>query len=44
MSEPQVHPSIWESIDRLMSLEVRNVNAGMLPPLYEASIAIGRLP
>jgi hypothetical protein len=39
VSEPQVHPSIWESIDRLMSLECRNVNAGMLPPLYDAARA-----
>jgi len=35
----QIHPSIWESIDRLMTLECRNVNAGMLPPLYDAARA-----
>ena len=40
MSKPEVHTSIWESIDRLMSLEVRNINAGMLPPLYDAARAI----
>jgi D-glutamate cyclase len=37
MTEPNVHPAIWESIDRLMALEIRAINAGMLQPLYDAA-------
>jgi D-glutamate cyclase len=37
MREPSVHPAIWESIDRLMALECRTINAGMLQPLYAAA-------
>lgn len=39
MSGARIHPSIWESIDRLMALECRNVNMGMLPALYDAARA-----
>jgi len=34
-----VHASIWEAIDRLMALECRSVNMGMLQPLYDAARA-----
>lgn len=37
---PAIHPSIWESIDRLMALECRNVNQGMLAALYDAARAV----
>jgi hypothetical protein len=35
-----VHASIWEAIDRLMALECRSVNMGMLQPLYDAARAV----
>ena len=35
----KIHPSIWEAIDRLMALECRSVNMGMLQPLYDAARA-----
>jgi hypothetical protein len=37
VTSPAVHPAIWDAIDRLMSLECRNINAGMLQPLYDAA-------
>jgi D-glutamate cyclase len=37
MTAPNAHASVWESIDRLMALECRTVNAGMLAPLYAAA-------
>ena len=37
MTQSTVHPVIWESIDRLMSLECRAINVGMLQPLYAAA-------
>ncbi len=37
MTESTVHPVIWESIDRLIALECRAINVGMLQPLYEAA-------
>lgn len=40
MSGAKIHPSIWESIDRLMALECRNVNMGLLPALYDAARAV----
>lgn len=37
MTEPTVHPAVWEAIDRLMSLECRAINLGTLQPLYQAA-------
>jgi hypothetical protein len=37
MTIAPVPPTAWEAIDRLMALECRSVNAGMLQPLYDAA-------
>jgi hypothetical protein len=37
VTEKKVHPAHWETIDRLMTLEFRAINAGMLQPLYDAA-------
>jgi hypothetical protein len=37
VTEPPVHPVVWESIDRLMTLECRAINLGTLQPLYQAA-------
>ena len=37
MTEPTVHPAVWEAIDRLMTLECRAINLGTLQPLYQAA-------
>jgi hypothetical protein len=37
MTVASIPSATWESIDRLMALECRNVNAGLLQPLYEAA-------
>jgi D-glutamate cyclase len=37
VTQSTIHPSIWDAIDRLITLECRNVNMGMLQPLYDAA-------
>jgi hypothetical protein len=37
VTQPPVHPAVWEAIDRLMSLECRAINLGTLQPLYQAA-------
>ena len=34
---PNGHAAVWASIDRLMALECRSINAGTLRPLYGAA-------